>query len=406
MVIFVLGIIGFSWYAVVPACYGKTLRSGPPGAAFGAFLACALISALAAMTAWAYFATALTDPGRVPEGWTPFGDDEDGGGEAARRALDRFAVGLEVSGGGGGGSGGGGGGSYGGGGGSYGGSIGGAAFSGGGGAGGCDPRRPRFCRKCRAWKPERAHHCGVMGRCVLKMDHYCVWVRAPAGHGRWPAGWLLASVALRSPRQFAAPGAAQTTKTTPSSPRIKNSRHQNTHTLTKQNINKQVVNCVGLLNYKFFLQFLGYALLACAAAVALLIKPMAGFFGGHPEADGCAAFVLRGRGALVAARGGGAEGRATQRWSCNCCLPGDPASPSSSLQTLRKQQPPTTTSSAPAAFVAVVIDGALLCALLGFLGMHASLIAHGCTTIGARARGSWQRARGRDGRDGRGGGRL
>lgn len=39
MVLFVLGIVGLSWYAVVPAHYGKTLVSGPPGAAAGSFLA-------------------------------------------------------------------------------------------------------------------------------------------------------------------------------------------------------------------------------------------------------------------------------------------------------------------------------------------------------------------------------
>lgn len=33
-----------------------------------------------------------------------------------------------------------------------------------------DPTSPaRFCRKCWAPKPERAHHCGICGRCVLKM---------------------------------------------------------------------------------------------------------------------------------------------------------------------------------------------------------------------------------------------
>lgn len=36
--------------------------------------------------------------------------------------------------------------------------------------------RPRYCKKCRAWKPPRAHHCSVSGRCVLKMDHYCIWM--------------------------------------------------------------------------------------------------------------------------------------------------------------------------------------------------------------------------------------
>lgn len=61
-----------------------------------------------------------------------------------------------------------------------------------------DPRRPRFCKHCKSWKPERAHHCSVMGRCVLKMVRagqlraLCVaagvanrrwWVpRRPAGH--------------------------------------------------------------------------------------------------------------------------------------------------------------------------------------------------------------------------------
>lgn len=39
-----------------------------------------------------------------------------------------------------------------------------------------DPRRPRYCKRCQAWKPERAHHCSVSGRCILKMDHYCIWV--------------------------------------------------------------------------------------------------------------------------------------------------------------------------------------------------------------------------------------
>eukprot|EP01147_Barroeca_monosierra_P008532 gene8532-979_t len=29
------------------------------------------------------------------------------------------------------------------------------------------------CRKCHTYKPERAHHCSVCGRCIRNMDHHC-----------------------------------------------------------------------------------------------------------------------------------------------------------------------------------------------------------------------------------------
>ncbi|ORM41898.1 putative protein S-acyltransferase 16 [Babesia sp. Xinjiang] len=34
----------------------------------------------------------------------------------------------------------------------------------------------RVCKWCCHYKPDRAHHCRVCGRCVLKMDHHCPWV--------------------------------------------------------------------------------------------------------------------------------------------------------------------------------------------------------------------------------------
>lgn len=37
------------------------------------------------------------------------------------------------------------------------------------------------CQKCRSIKPERAHHCSVCGRCVMKMDHHCPWVNNCVG---------------------------------------------------------------------------------------------------------------------------------------------------------------------------------------------------------------------------------
>ncbi|XP_053615819.1 palmitoyltransferase ZDHHC2 isoform X2 [Plodia interpunctella] len=57
----------------------------------------------------------------------------------------------------------------------------------------------RYCNRCVLVKPDRAHHCSICARCVLKMDHHCPWVN----------------------------------------------------------------NCVCYHNYKFFMLFLGYALLYC-----------------------------------------------------------------------------------------------------------------------------------------------
>ncbi|KAL8706181.1 MAG: hypothetical protein Q9201_000759 [Fulgogasparrea decipioides] len=36
--------------------------------------------------------------------------------------------------------------------------------------------RPIWCSACLNWKPDRAHHCREVGRCVYKMDHFCPWV--------------------------------------------------------------------------------------------------------------------------------------------------------------------------------------------------------------------------------------
>jgi hypothetical protein len=46
MVLFVLGIVGFSWYAVVPAGYGRSLTSGSPLAVVGSLVVIVLFTAL------------------------------------------------------------------------------------------------------------------------------------------------------------------------------------------------------------------------------------------------------------------------------------------------------------------------------------------------------------------------
>lgn len=35
--------------------------------------------------------------------------------------------------------------------------------------------RPIWCSTCENWKPDRAHHCREIERCVRKMDHFCPW---------------------------------------------------------------------------------------------------------------------------------------------------------------------------------------------------------------------------------------
>ena len=41
----------------------------------------------------------------------------------------------------------------------------------------------RTCKRCRTFKPARAHHCSICNRCVVKMDHHCPWVNNCVGLG-------------------------------------------------------------------------------------------------------------------------------------------------------------------------------------------------------------------------------
>lgn len=48
------------------------------------------------------------------------------------------------------------------------------------------PKQPlRLCRRCKSFKPQRAHHCSVCRRCIIKMDHHCPWVNNCVGEFSW-----------------------------------------------------------------------------------------------------------------------------------------------------------------------------------------------------------------------------
>jgi palmitoyltransferase len=33
-----------------------------------------------------------------------------------------------------------------------------------------------YCSSCKCIKPPRSHHCNILGKCVLEMDHFCPWM--------------------------------------------------------------------------------------------------------------------------------------------------------------------------------------------------------------------------------------
>ncbi|XP_022757607.1 probable protein S-acyltransferase 12 [Durio zibethinus] len=168
MILLVAGIIGISYYAVVfLTCGPQLLRGG-----FHSFLSFAIViifHVLLILLLWSYFRVVFKDPGSVPENWRAVSAEENLGVGSSLAAVDD---GFE--------------------------------------------RRSRggYCIHCQNGKPPRCHHCSVCQRCVLKMDHHCVWV----------------------------------------------------------------VNCVGARNYKFFLLFLLYTFLETTMDTVVLLPSFINFF--------------------------------------------------------------------------------------------------------------------------------
>ncbi|KAL3829572.1 hypothetical protein ACJIZ3_018374 [Penstemon smallii] len=215
MILLVLAVVSVTYYAVVITNFGPGLAAGDLDSLV-AFFVLILFHFLLAMLLWSYFSVVFTDPGGVPSSWRPAVDEERGDTDL----LTEFPDDLEK-------------------------------------------RGIRFCRKCNHLKPPRCHHCSVCGRCVLKMDHHCVWV----------------------------------------------------------------VNCVGALNYKYFLLFLFYTFLETSLVTLSLLPHFIAFFSDRE-------------------------------------IPGSPGT----LATT---------------FLAFVLNLAFALSVLGFLIMHISLVSANTTTIEA-----------------------
>ncbi|CAA0820361.1 Probable protein S-acyltransferase 14 [Striga hermonthica] len=175
MILLVLGVVGVSYYAVVITNYGPGLAVGGLDSLV-AFFILILFHGLLVMLLWSYFSVVFTDPGSVPPNWRPAVDEERGDSDPL--TATEFPADSENG-------------------------------------------RIRYCRKCNQLKPPRCHHCSVCGRCILKMDHHCVWV----------------------------------------------------------------VNCVGALNYKYFLLFLFYTFLETSVVTLSLLPQFIAFFGDDKEVE-------------------------------------------------------------------------------------------------------------------------
>tara|TARA_B110001452_G_scaffold8088_2_gene7120 strand:+ start:2294 stop:3181 length:888 start_codon:yes stop_codon:yes gene_type:complete len=135
-VIFVCGLITWCYLVFMLDILVPLINSSDPPQhdyGMGCTIAFNVVFALAMIS---FFRAVFTDPGRIPESWSVHPDDLETGERT--RLMPAVLQTQEKK---------------------HDGSV-------------------RICRKSRPpmYKPDRAHYCRVMQRCVLKMDHFCPWL--------------------------------------------------------------------------------------------------------------------------------------------------------------------------------------------------------------------------------------
>ncbi|XP_060213270.1 probable protein S-acyltransferase 12 isoform X2 [Lycium barbarum] len=182
MILIVFAIVALSYYAVVVLTWGPHLLDG----GFTSFLSFVIIITfhiLLVLLMWSYIKVVIQDPGSVPENWKLVSEQNIEEGNSV--ALSDYASIENPT----------------------------STLS----TDQIERRQSQsrgYCSKCHNGKPPRCHHCSVCQRCVLKMDHHCIWV----------------------------------------------------------------VNCVGARNYKFFLLFVMYTFLTTTLDTLVLLPSFIKFF--------------------------------------------------------------------------------------------------------------------------------
>jgi hypothetical protein len=161
-VIFISGIVGWSYYAYMIALVLNAMN----GNVAEQVICAVLYHIIFILFFWSYWMTVFTPPGRIPESWFLSKDAISAlaaaiSEEQWKEILASYTIQM-----------------------------------------GCNVKQRsvqgavRYCEKCECIKPDRSHHCSVCEACTLKMDHHCPWVNNCVGFANYKFFLLFLCYAL------------------------------------------------------------------------------------------------------------------------------------------------------------------------------------------------------------------